>query len=95
MVPDKHVLKSQLLTVTKALEATKEQYGVVSNHGMFGLHIMLIAKKAVMHRMTEISTSQCVKKGNRGAVAARFRFADTTFCFINCALESGIGKDFA
>jgi len=62
---------------------------------MFGLHTLLFAKQSIHTRIENIGTSQSAKgpSGAKGAVSIRFRIADTTFCFLNCHLESGVGRE--
>jgi len=56
--------------------------------------IVLFAKRSISQQLTDIATSKVKlgfsgKVGNKGATLIRFLFQDTSFCFINCHLESG------
>jgi phosphatidylinositol-3,4,5-trisphosphate 5-phosphatase 2 len=61
---------------------------------MVGQLILLFSKDEIKHRFSYICTSK-VKTGlggsggNKGSVAIRFSFDDTTFGFMNCHLASG------
>ena len=64
---------------------------------MAGCHISLYTKKKVLNRVKELYLSK-VKAGmggfakNKGAVALRFKIDDTSFAFVNCHLEAGVGE---
>ena len=60
-----------------------------------GLHTLLIAKKSLSKIVADIVTAQYQLGGSgKGAVAIRFRCAETSFCFVNCHLESGDGPGY-
>lgn len=64
---------------------------------MFGLNLLLIAKKSVQIRMLDVSTSNVKtglgnKSGNKGSVMVRFQLEDTSFVFMNNHLSSGVTK---
>lgn len=56
-----------------------------------GLHTLLITKKSLSQIVADIVTAQYQLGSGKGAVAIRFRCADTSFCFVNCHLDSGDG----
>lgn len=73
---------------------TGEDYILVVSEDLVGCHIILVTKKGINHRLTDIATSKVKlgfsgKMGNKGATLIRFYYEDTSFCFINCHLESG------
>jgi len=63
---------------------------------MAGCFIALFAKKKVLNRIRDFYVCK-VKAGmggfakNKGSVALRFKFDETSFAFLNCHLASGDG----
>jgi hypothetical protein len=71
------------------------EYVFVVGENLVGIHIALFAKKTISQKLTDIATSKVKlgfsgKIGNKGAVCLRFSYEDTSFCFVNCHLDSGI-----
>lgn len=67
-------------------------YEILGQHTLVGgMHILLIAKKSIAMRVTDIASAQMSKNGAYYAVSIRFKIADTSFCFINCFLDGGTG----
>ena len=61
---------------------------------LVGIHISLFTLKDISHKIKDIATSKVKlgfsgKVGNKGATLIRFLCEDTSFCFINCHLDSG------
>ena len=57
---------------------------------MFGLYVMLFAKKKIQTRVGEIAScavSMGMTGGNNGATCLRFTYENTTFSFANCQLR--------
>ena len=74
--------------------ASKEKYSCVSKKTMVGQLILLFAKDEIKHRLSYLRTSKVKtglggQGGNKGSVAVRFSFDDSTFGFMNCHLASG------
>jgi hypothetical protein len=70
------------------------EYVYVQNEDLVGLYICLFTKKGLNTKLTDIATSKVKlgfsgKMGNKGATLIRFNLEDTSFCFINCHLDSG------
>lgn len=80
--------------ILASLNKNGPEYVLASAEDLVGCYIGLYAKRAVSHRLTDIATSKLKlgfsgKMGNKGATLLRFFIEDTSFCFINCHLESG------
>lgn len=82
--------------VLKTLRASSggQDYVLLASEGLVGIHIGLFAKRTISTKVTEIATSKVKlglsgKVGSKGAALVRFLFEDTSFCFINCHLDSG------
>lgn len=61
---------------------------------MVGCNIIMFAKsihknKIKNIRKVKVKTGFSGMTGNKGSVAIRFNYEDTSFAFINCHLESG------
>ena len=72
-------------------------YVFVDEENLVGLYVALFTRKCVSQRLTDIATSKVKlgfsgKMGNKGATLIRFFLEDTSFCFINCHLDSGYTK---
>lgn len=70
------------------------RYVCVSKKPMVGCLVMLFVKDEHKHNISCIRTSRVKtglagSAGNKGAVAIRFNYANTSFAFINCHLTSG------
>lgn len=64
---------------------------------MVGCLIMLFAKDESKHRISnlraaKVKTGFAGQSGNKGAVAIRFNYNDSSIVFINCHLTSGQSK---
>jgi synaptojanin len=76
---------------------TNEQYGCLLRKVMFGCYIMLFVRVDNFKHITNMHTVK-IKTGasgmaaNKGSVAMRFNFHDTSFMFLNCHLTSGQKK---
>ena len=65
---------------------------------LVGLHICMFAKKSLQKNLLDMA---CCKvklgfsgnMGNKGATLIRFMYDDSSFCFVNCHLESGLSTD--
>jgi hypothetical protein len=73
---------------------TQGDYVCVSKKPMVGCLIMLFVKEEHKHYINNIRTSRVKtgfggQTGNKGSVAIRFNFANSSFAFINCHLASG------
>lgn len=82
------------LVIDNLRKVTGEEYVLVVSEDLVGCHMILVTKKGINHRLTDIATSKIKlgfsgKMGNKGATLIRFYYEDTSFCFINCHLESG------
>ena len=71
-----------------------KDYVMVAQESLVGLQIALFAKKSISQQLTDIATSKVKlgfsgKVGNKGACLIRFLYEDTSFCFINCHIDSG------
>jgi hypothetical protein len=91
---DKEFLQGQIKAVLEGLNqaAPGDNYQLLTSVNMFSLHTFLLAKQSIHTRVNQIQTSVC-QKYEKGAASIRFKIADTSFCFLNCHLESGIGKE--
>ena len=61
---------------------------------MHGLYILLIAKAEVQTQISELALCSVKlpmanRSGNKGAVAVRFCFEDSSFVSLNCHLAGG------
>jgi synaptojanin len=79
--------------VTRSLNK-REKYSCISKKTMVGQLILLFAKDEMKHRLSYLRTSKVKtglggQGGNKGSVAVRFNFDDSTFAFMNCHLASG------
>jgi hypothetical protein len=88
---NEHVLR------TLRAKSGGQDYVYIVGENMVGIHIALFAKRSISKELTDIATSKVKlgfqgKVGNRGATLIRFLYEDTSFCFINCHLDSG--KEF-
>ena len=77
-------------------EHTGQEYVYVAGENLVGIHIGLFTKKGINHQLTDIAMTKVKlgfsgKVGNKGACGIRFLYEDTSFCFLNCHLESGLG----
>ena len=75
--------------------ASRAQYTLVRQTDMHGLYILLIAKSEVQTRifdvaMAAVKPNVANQSGNKGAVAVRFGFEDSSFIFLNCHLCGGL-----
>jgi hypothetical protein len=71
-----------------------QDYVQIANEFLVGNSIALFTKRSLSQSLTDIATSKVKlgmggKVGNKGATLIRFLFEDTSFCFINCHLDSG------
>jgi hypothetical protein len=71
----------------------------IVSESLVGTHIALFARKSQTFKLSDIETSRVKlgfsgKIGNKGATLIRFLYEDTSFCFINCHLESGVSEDY-
>jgi hypothetical protein len=79
--------------VTKSI-CRGHRYVCISKKPMVGCLIMLFVKDEKKHKISCIRTSRVKtglggSSGNKGAVAIRFNYANSSFAFINCHLTSG------
>lgn len=79
--------------VTQSM-AKRYKYVCIAKKPMVGCLIMLFAKDDHKHKINNIRTSKVKtgfggQSGNKGAVAIRFNYANTSFAFLNCHLTSG------
>lgn len=70
------------------------RYVCIGRKPMVGCFIMLFARDEHKHKVNNIRTSKVKtgfggQSGNKGSVAIRFNYANTSFAFINCHLTSG------
>lgn len=71
-----------------------ERYHLISKKAMVGCLILLFVKESHKFRISNMRTSKVKtgfggQSGNKGAVAVRFNFDDSSLAFINCHLSSG------
>lgn len=79
--------------VTNSL-CKKSKYVCVSKKVMVGCYILLYIRDVHKDRINQIRTSKVKtgfggQSGNKGSVAIRFNFDNSSFAFINCHLSSG------
>ncbi len=72
----------------------KSKYVCVSKKPMVGCYILLYIRDIHKDRINQIRTSKVKtgfggQSGNKGSVAIRFNFDQSSFAFINCHLSSG------
>jgi hypothetical protein len=72
----------------------KEKYLCIAKKAMVGCFILLFIKDVHKYRVSNMRTSKVKtgfagQSGNKGAVAIRFNFDDSSFALINCHLSSG------
>jgi len=72
----------------------RHRYVCVSKKPMVGCFVLLFIKDEHKNRINSIRTSKVKtgfggQSGNKGAVALRFNFDNSSFAFINCHLTSG------
>ncbi len=72
----------------------RTKYVCVTKKCMVGCYILLFARDEIKYRFSGIRTSKVKtglagSSGNKGAVAIRFNFDDSSFACINCHLTSG------
>ena len=60
---------------------------------MYGIYTILVSKKTTQTRIGDIATATykvpVSDTGNKGATAIKLNIDDTSFCFLNCHLDSG------
>jgi hypothetical protein len=69
-------------------------YVQVANENLVGNAIVMFAKRSIHREITDIALSKVKigfsgKAGSKGATCLRFLYEDTSFCFLNCHLDSG------
>jgi len=79
--------------VTRSM-CKRHKYICVGKKPMVGCLIMLFARDEHKHKINSIRTSKVKtgfggQSGNKGAVAIRFNYAQSSFAFINVHLTSG------
>ena len=79
--------------ITKSLNRDNK-YICIAKKLMVGCFILLFIKDDHKYRVsymraTKVKTGYGGQSGNKGSVAVRFNFDDTTLAFINCHLTSG------
>ena len=76
---------------------SQEQYAFYQGKSMLGRFVGLFCKRKFMPKVKDMYVCK-VKAGmggfakNKGAVALRFKIDDTSFAFVNCHLEAGVGE---
>jgi hypothetical protein len=73
-------------------------YVHLASENLVGLHIAVFVKKNLSPRVTELASTRVKlgfsgNLGNKGATLIRFKFDDTSMCFVNCHLESGMSQE--
>lgn len=83
--------------VTKCLNQYDEKYTLLRVEQMSSLIILLFVKEDNINFIKHVEGS--TKKtgfggmtGNKGAVAIRFRYGDSSFCFVNAHLSAGVNN---
>ena len=79
--------------ITRSL-SKKERYVCLGKKTMVGCFIIFFARDEHKNRINHIRTSKVKtglggQGGNKGCVAIRFNYDDTSFAFLNCHLTSG------
>ena len=87
-------MQNNIMTILNT-HASRAQYTLVRQTDMHGLYILLIAKSEVQTRigdvaMATVKPNGAKQSGNKGAVAVRFGFEDSSFIFLNCHLCGGL-----
>lgn len=97
---DQSVVQNWIQLVLQCLNQGEcsDEYIHLIGESLVGTHISVFAKKRLSHRFTDLATSKLKlgfsgNMGNKGATLVRFLYLDTSFCFINCHLESGMSED--
>ncbi len=72
-----------------------QDYVQVASENLVGNAIALFARRSIHREITDIALSKIKigfsgKAGSKGATCLRFLFEDTSFCFLNCHLDSGM-----
>lgn len=83
--------------VTDCLNQYGEKYILLRAEQMASLIILLFVKEDKVNNVKQVegSTKKTGFKGmtgNKGAVAIRFKYSDTSFCFVNAHLSAGINN---
>lgn len=83
--------------VTDCLNQYGEKYILLRAEQMASLIILLFVKEDKVDHVKQVegSTKKTGFKGmtgNKGAVAIRFKYSDTSFCFVNAHLSAGINN---
>ncbi|CAB4419932.1 unnamed protein product [Rhizophagus irregularis] len=75
-------------------EYTKQEYEVLVSDNLVGLFTCIFAKKSEKGKIRD--TDVAIKKtglkglhGNKGSIATRFIYDDSSICFVNCHLAAG------
>ena len=81
-----------------SLDNLQDEFVHITGENLVGINISLFAKRSIMSKITDVATSKLKlgfkgQIGNKGATLIRFNIEDTSFCFINCHLESGHSKE--
>jgi len=92
-----HTVKYWTDLILATLNKGDSKYVVIEKEELIGMYIVLITKKSLAYKLTHIATSKLKlgfqgKLGNKGATLIRFFLEDTSFCFVNCHLDSGSTK---
>lgn len=83
--------------VTDCLNQYGEKYILLRAEQMASLIILLFVKEDKVNHVKQVegSTKKTGFKGmtgNKGAVAIRFKYSDTSFCFVNAHLSAGVNN---
>ena len=79
--------------ITRSL-CKRDRYVNLGQKTMVGCFILIFARDELKNRINHIRTSKVKtglggQGGNKGCVAIRFNYDDTTFAFLNCHLACG------
>src|ERR1044072_1555111 len=76
---------------------TDQKYEVLLNDNLVGLFTCIFAKKSELNNIRDKDVA--IKKtglgglhGNKGSIATRFIYDDSSICFVNCHLAAGQGQ---
>jgi synaptojanin len=88
------LLWEQIITRSITSRGEGHRYVCIARKPMVGCFILLFARDEHKHKINNIRTSRVKtgfggQSGNKGSVAIRFNYANSSFAFINCHLTSG------
>lgn len=87
-----------LLFHLNSLSQDEPDYFEIASESLVGVHLSVFTRKTKSNRITDVASTKIKlgfggNMGNKGATLVRFNFDDTSMCFANCHLESGMSED--